>query len=103
VRGFALSGTPRAWLTHGSQIAVQNARSYFGPVSARVSSDLNRGRIIAHAECPSERRPACLSLRLPHPDGRRAAWVDGGTYDPATETVTVAPFRGQCGVTLGFA
>lgn len=36
------------------------------------------------------------------PDGRKATGVTGGTYDPVTETVTIARFGGKADVKLVF-
>ena len=58
--------------------------------------------IEATAACKGNRRPAEVRIRLPHPEGRKAVSVDGGRYDPATETVRIAPFRGTARVTLRF-
>ena len=33
--------------------------------------------------------------RLPHPEGLKPRAVEGGVYDPASETVTVRPFSGR--------
>ena len=49
-----------------------------------------------------KRRPQVVTLRLPHPDGRKAVRVEGGTYDPVTETVTIARFCGKANVKLVF-
>jgi hypothetical protein len=47
---------------------------------------------------------AALSFpaRAPYPDGRKATGVKGGTYDPETETVTIARFSGKAEVKLAF-
>ena len=53
-------------------------------------------------EFSRDRRPKRIELRLPHPQGRKAVWVKGGTYDPQTERVAIEPFTGRAEVTLGF-
>jgi hypothetical protein len=97
-----LSGIPRRWLEHGQQIQVENAASYFGPLSFTVKSKLQDGRMEAVVSCPSKRRPQAIELRLPHPQGQKAKAVAGGTYDPALETVQVKPFRGHATIVLTF-
>jgi hypothetical protein len=97
-----LPGIPRAWLEQGKRIELSNVASYFGPVSLRVESHLDMGRIEATVECLSDQRPRCVELRLPHPEGRHAATVTGGVYAPATETVRIEPFQGRADVMLGF-
>ena len=97
-----LPGIPRAWLEDGKRIAFTDAVSYFGPVSLEVISEVDQGRLIARVTCTTDRKPKALSLRLPHPAGRRAVRVSGGTYDPATETVQVEGFTGEAAVGLEF-
>ncbi len=97
-----LGAIPRAWLAHGQTIRLQGVKSYFGPLWAEVESDLQRNRITAEIRVESDRRPAALYVRLPHPQGRRAASCAGGDYDPAAETVTVRPFAGRARVELRF-
>jgi hypothetical protein len=75
-----LAGVPRAYL-RGDRIELKNAASYFGSLSMKVEPDLNNGRITAVVDCPSDRRPRRVHLRLPHPEGRKALWVKGGRYD----------------------
>jgi hypothetical protein len=97
-----LGGVPRAWLAPGKGIALERVATYFGPMSLRVDSRLDRGVIEATLAFHSGRRPAFVELRLPHPEGQRAAWAKGGAYDPITERVRIEPFAGSATVTLGF-
>ncbi len=97
-----LGAIPRAWLEHGKAIRLQGVKSYFGPLWADVESDLQRNRITAEIRVESDRLPAALCIRLPHPQGRRAVACAGGKYDPATETVAVKPFNGRARVELRF-
>jgi len=84
-----LPGVPRAWLAHGRRIEFENLASYFGPVSLHVVSRTQEGVVEAHYACAYDRKPARLSLRLPHPQGARARLAQGGTYDAQTETVDI--------------
>jgi len=97
-----LSGIPREWMKNGKCIELNEVASYFGPVSLKVKSELNQGRIVAKIECSSERRSKRIELRLPHPQGRKATKVEGGTYDAQAETVTIKSFKGSAEVTLEF-
>lgn len=95
-----LPGVPRAWLAEGKEIRLERVASYFGHVSLCVKST---GRAIeARVECTSRRRPATVTVRLPHPDGRFPKRVNGGIYDQATETLTAKPFGGRARATLSF-
>jgi hypothetical protein len=97
-----LPGIPRRWLENGKEIELSKVATYFGPLSLRVTSLLEQGRIEANVECATDRKPKAVELRLPHPLGLRPAWVKGGTYDPATERVRIAPFDGRAHVELGY-
>ena len=97
-----LPGVPRAWLEDGKRIVLDEVSSYFGPLSLHVESRLGKGRIEARVACPSDRRPKRVAIRLPHPQGRKAASVEGGTYDPHRETVMIDDFHGQADVALLF-
>ncbi len=98
-----LPGVPRAWLRDGGAIEVQNAGSYFGRLSFRVESRLaGDGTLTAEVRCDGPAAPAEVVVRLPHPDGRRAAAAEGGVYDPAAETVTLRRFAGRARARLQF-
>jgi len=97
-----LPGIPRGYLENGKEIELKNVASYFGPVSLHVKSSLDQGRVEASVECLADRRPKTVALRLPHPQGKRAVWVQGGAYDPETERVKIEPFSGRAAVVLGF-
>jgi hypothetical protein len=97
-----LPGAPRAWFAHGQRIALTNVATYFGPASLTVESRLQDDIITAVIDCPGDRKPAAIELRLPHPTGLKARSVTGGVYDPATETVRIEGFTGHAEVTLYF-
>jgi len=97
-----LPGVPRAWLEDGKRITISNAASYFGPFSLEVISEVDESRITARVTCTTDRKPKTVTLRLPHPDGRRAVRASGGDYDPAAETVRVEGFTGAAHVVLEF-
>ena len=97
-----LPGIPRAWLASGRRLELRNVATYFGPASLRVESKLDHQRIEASVACTSDRKPDCVLLRLPHPEGKEATSATGGTYDPSTETVRIEPFDGQAEVSLLF-
>jgi hypothetical protein len=65
---FLARGTPREWLRHGKRIAVNNAPSYFGPLSYSIQSYVNDGKIEARVVPPNRARPKTLYLRLRHPE-----------------------------------
>jgi hypothetical protein len=97
-----LSGVPRAYLEDGKTIEIDGMKSYFGPVRLSVRSEAARGRIVARFECPSDRGPRRVRLPLPHPEGRRAVRILGGSYRREDETVVIDDFLGRADVTLEF-
>ena len=97
-----LNVIPRRWLGNGKKIVLNSVLSYFGKINLDVTSNVDEGEIRAHISCPDDRRPSTVTVRLPHPDGRKALYVSVGSYDPATETVTIADFSGQADIVLRF-
>lgn len=97
-----LPGIPRRWLEDGKMIELKNVATYFGPLSMVVNSNLNKGFIEATIECDSERMPKQVALRIPHPTGKRAVKVTGGSYDYASESVIIKPFTGKAGIKIEY-
>jgi hypothetical protein len=97
-----LPGVPRAYLEDGKAIEIDGMASYFGPIRLSVRSEAASGRIVARLECPTDRGLRRVRLRLPHPEGRRAVRVSGGSYRPEDEAVLIDDFTGRAEVTLEF-
>jgi hypothetical protein len=97
-----LPGVPRKWLEDGKIISVENAASYFGPISFSVKSDLKHSTIAANISCSSERKPAEVRFRIPNPEGKQPVKVTGGTWDVQSESVIVKPFSGRAEVRLEY-
>ncbi len=95
-----LRGIPRQWLNQGNRITLKNVATYFGPLTLEVTS--KDDILSAVVTCKSNRRPKTVEIRLPHPFGRKATSVTGGTYNPETETVRINHFKGQANVVLSF-
>lgn len=97
-----LNTIPRKWLEDGKIIELNDVRSYFGPLNVKVNSEIKKGYIEATIQCNSDRKPKEVTIRLPHPNGKKAIKVTGGEYDPDTETVTVKSFNGKVYVRLEY-
>ena len=97
-----LKMAPRRWFEQGERIELKNVATYFGPASLSVESNLAKGRITAAVSCRAARRPGSVTIRLPHPDGRKAVAAVGGRYDPEDETVRSAAFKGTAKAELRF-
>jgi len=97
-----LGGVPSAWLENGKTIEVENAASHFGKLSFEVISHLEEGYMEAEIRCDPERKPARISICLPHPEGMLCSRIEGGTYEPQHERVLVEPFSGHAKITAWF-
>jgi hypothetical protein len=97
-----LPGIPRRWMEDGKQITLDNVRSYFGPISLQVHAHTSSGAIEAAVSCTSALKPRTVIIRLPHPEGKRAIKVTGGTYDPVTESILIDHFSGTATVRAEF-
>lgn len=95
-----LFGTSRRWLADGKTISIERAPTAFGPVSLRIESHLNDGRLDASVTLPSRNQPPRTLLRARVPEGwqvtaaklgNKSLTVDKeGTVDLSAERGTVA-------------
>ncbi len=97
-----LSTIPRNWMADGKTIQLTNVQTYFGPLSLEVKSAVNKGYITATIECHSGREPNTVTIRLPHPQGKKVVKVTGGAYDRNTETVTIKAFKGKAVIRVAY-
>lgn len=67
---------PREWLKDGARIGIQNAATYFGPMSLEYRSHLNtKNQITVDLEPPLRNPPRTICLRLRHPESKPIAKV----------------------------
>ncbi len=97
-----LTGVPRAWLKAGAQLAVKNAGGYFGPLTFAVAVSADGKNVQVTIECPGDRRPRGVELRVPHPQEQKALSVEGGKYEATTETVHIVAFDGRAVLRLSY-
>jgi len=97
-------GVPRAWLEDGKVIRCSGMASRFGRLSFEAVSEAASGRITVGLTLEPDGAPAPrrVSVRVPHPLGRKAVEVSGGIYDAGRETVVLPDFSGSARITLKF-
>jgi hypothetical protein len=89
-------------MENGKTIELNGVQSYFGPLNVKVKSGIKKGYIEATIQCNSDRKPKKVTIRLPHPEGKKAVKVTGGEYNRETETVTVKSFNGKAYVRIEY-
>lgn len=74
--------TPRKWLEDGQKIEVQGAPTWFGPVSFRLESQSQSGKISAAVTLAGGPAPQTLLVRMRHPAGQpmRSVTVNGQNW-----------------------
>ncbi len=97
-----LKTIPRTWMEDGQEIVLDGAASYFGKIKLTAKSNVAKGYIEAAVECPGDRKPRIVTIRLPHPENKHPKKVTGGTYDAKTETITITNFSGTGHVRVEF-
>ena len=97
-----LNTIPREWMEDGKTIELNDVQSYFGPLNVKVKSGIKQGYIEASIECNSDRKPGEVSIRIPHPDCKKAVKVTGGEYNPDSETVTLKLFSGKADIRVEY-
>ena len=61
---------PRYWLAEGKTIGIENARTYFGPMSVTFTPHIAEGRIEAIVDPPLRNAPKRILVRFRHPSRR---------------------------------
>jgi len=97
-----LPGVPREWLEDGKKIELQNVSTYFGPLNLLVNSQLNNGFVEATITCTNDRKPKEVSIRIPHPEGKKPVKVTGGVYEAESESVVVKTFSGKANIRVEY-
>lgn len=91
-----LGGAPRRWFKAAQEISVQDAPTYFGPVSVTMKSRVDEGRIELEVVPPARGGCKVLKVRVPHPERKaiKKVTVNGkeqGGVDPEREIVELRP------------
>ena len=73
---------PRYWLTDGNKIGIENAATYFGPMSVKFESKVSKGKIEMTLDPPRRNPPRKIYIRFRHPDGKKITRceLNGKTY-----------------------
>jgi hypothetical protein len=85
---------PRYWLADGKTCGVEDARTYFGPMSVRYESKVSQGRIEMTLDPPRRNPPKKITVRFRHPEGKKLTRcsINGQPYknfDPEKEWVVL--------------
>jgi hypothetical protein len=62
---------PRYWLADGKTCGIEDARTYFGPMSLKYDSKLSQGRIEVTLDPPRRNPPRKIYVRFRHPEGKK--------------------------------
>ena len=73
---------PRYWLADGNKIGIENAATYFGPMSVKWESKVSKGKIEMMLDPPRRNPPGKIYIRFRHPDGKKITRceLNGKTY-----------------------
>ena len=74
---------PRYWLADGKICGIENARTYFGPMSVKYDSRVSQGQIEVTLEPPGRNPPKKITVRFRHPEGKKMTGceIDGRPYN----------------------
>lgn len=91
---FIGQAIPRAWLGEDKKIEVQDAPTYFGPLSFTVEGLNSSGDILAEIDIADRNPPGVLKVRFRHPKTLpiKSLLVNGqkwDNYDASNETITI--------------
>jgi len=86
------AAVPRYWLADGNKVGIENAATYFGPMSVKWESKVNKGKIEMTLDPPRRNQPKKIYVRFRHPEGKHIVRceVDGkpyGNLDPEKEWI----------------
>lgn len=62
---------PRYWLSDGNKMGIEKAVTYFGPMSVRFESKINKSIIEMTLNPPRRNPPKKIYARFHHPDGKK--------------------------------
>ncbi len=74
---------PRYWLADGQEIGIENASTYFGPMSMKMTSHVNEDKITMSIDPPRRNPPKRILARFRHPESARIVRceVNGSAYN----------------------
>jgi hypothetical protein len=98
---------PSVWLSSGGVVSVKRAPTFFGEVSFRIESHVDKGYIEATINPPTRTGPSAIVVRFRHPKGRlmKAVTVNGlrwHRFDPVRETITLPARNGPIRVRANY-
>lgn len=82
-----MEGLPRKWMQSGEALRLEGVKTYFGTLDCLIHCE--EDRITARLKVSGEGfpKPERISIRLPHPQGKKAMKWNIGTYDAENERI----------------
>ena len=68
-------GVPKSWMADGKYVEFNDAASFFGPVSLKITSEVSKGRIVATVNLPRRNPPKLAHICFRHPEGKKVKSV----------------------------
>ena len=81
-----------AWLAQGNRIELENISTYFGSATLRVISHADEGLMEAEVTLPDNGNLQAVTIRLPHPQGKKIQRVSGAECRIAGDTRVIEKF-----------
>jgi len=93
--------TPRHWLEHGEEIAIERAPTCFGELSYTVRSKLKQNKVLVDIVLPRRRKAKEVKIKIRVPDGTgrmKRVVVDGrehAAFDAEKEIIDISGYKGR--------
>jgi hypothetical protein len=73
---------PRAWLSNGLTVGIEDAPTYFGPLTLEIRSHVDSASVLVTLKPPTRNPPRRILLRIRHPQAKpiRSVTVNGAAH-----------------------
>ena len=99
-----MEGIPRKWLEDGKELCIEGLKTYYGMLHCSIRSEAASGRITARVKVGTDGfpQPEQISIRLPHPEGKKAIFWNIGAYDAENERIILPAGVTEAELTVTF-